>query len=41
VSDHRVVVPGGGIYSRSEGSGPPLVLIGGGSSKADPRAAGR
>ena len=30
MSDHRVVVPGGEIYYRSEGSGPPLVLIGGG-----------
>ena len=35
MSDHRVVVPGGEIYYRSEGSGPPLVLIGGGPSNAD------
>jgi pimeloyl-ACP methyl ester carboxylesterase len=39
VSDHRVVVPGGEIYYRSEGSGPPLVLIGGGPSNADTLAA--
>jgi pimeloyl-ACP methyl ester carboxylesterase len=30
-----VVVPGGEIYYRSQGSGPPLVLIGGGPSNAD------
>jgi pimeloyl-ACP methyl ester carboxylesterase len=35
VSDHRVVVPGGEIYYRSQGSGPPLFLIGGGPSNAD------
>jgi pimeloyl-ACP methyl ester carboxylesterase len=29
------MVPGGEIYYRSEGSGPPLVLIGGGPSDAD------
>ena len=39
MSDHRVVVPGGEIYYRSEGSGPPLVLIGGGPSNADTLAA--
>jgi pimeloyl-ACP methyl ester carboxylesterase len=39
VSDHRVVVPGGKIYYRSQDSGPPLVLIGGGPSNADTLAA--
>ena len=39
MSDHRVVVPGGEIYYRLEGSGPPLVLIGGGPSNADTLAA--
>jgi pimeloyl-ACP methyl ester carboxylesterase len=39
VSDHRVVVPGGEIYYRSQGSGPSLVLIGGGPSNADTLAA--
>lgn len=39
MSDHRVVVPGGDIYYRSQGSGPPLVLIGGGPSNADTLAA--
>ena len=32
---HSVAVPGGTIYYRMEGSGPPLVLIGGGPSNAD------
>jgi pimeloyl-ACP methyl ester carboxylesterase len=39
VSDHRVVVPGGETYHRLEGSGPPLVLIGGRPSNADTLAA--
>jgi pimeloyl-ACP methyl ester carboxylesterase len=34
-----VVVPGGEIYYRSEGSGPPLVLIDGGPCNADALAA--
>jgi hypothetical protein len=29
-TEHSVAVPGGTIYYRTEGSGPPLVLIGGG-----------
>jgi pimeloyl-ACP methyl ester carboxylesterase len=33
--EHSVAVPGGRIYYRTEGSGPPLVLIGGGPSNAD------
>jgi pimeloyl-ACP methyl ester carboxylesterase len=32
---HSVPVPGGTIYYRTQGSGPPLVLIGGGPSNAD------
>jgi acetyltransferase/esterase len=36
---HSVPVPGGTIYCRTEGSGPPLVLIGGGPSNADTLAA--
>jgi pimeloyl-ACP methyl ester carboxylesterase len=36
---HSVVVPGGTIYYRTEGAGPPLVLIGGGPSNADTLAA--
>jgi pimeloyl-ACP methyl ester carboxylesterase len=39
VSDHRVLVAGGEIYYRSQGFGPPLVLIGGGPSNADTLAA--
>jgi pimeloyl-ACP methyl ester carboxylesterase len=34
-TEHSVTVPGGTIYYRTEGSGPPLVLIGGGPSNAD------
>jgi pimeloyl-ACP methyl ester carboxylesterase len=34
-TEHSVAVPGGTIYYRTEGSGPPLVLIGGGPSNAD------
>jgi pimeloyl-ACP methyl ester carboxylesterase len=34
-TEHSVAVPGGEIYYRTEGSGPPLVLIGGGPSNAD------
>jgi pimeloyl-ACP methyl ester carboxylesterase len=34
-AEHSVAVPGGTIYYRTEGSGPPLVLIGGGPSNAD------
>jgi len=34
-SEHSVAVPGGTIYYRTQGSGPPLVLIGGGPSNAD------
>jgi pimeloyl-ACP methyl ester carboxylesterase len=32
---HTVAVPGGTLYYRTEGTGPPLVLIGGGPSNAD------
>jgi pimeloyl-ACP methyl ester carboxylesterase len=39
VSEHRVGVQGGEIYYRTEGAGPPLVLIGGGPSNADTLAA--
>ncbi|HEY5261055.1 MAG TPA: alpha/beta hydrolase [Solirubrobacteraceae bacterium] len=35
VTEHSVAVLGGTIYYRVEGSGPPLVLIGGGPSNAD------
>ncbi len=38
-TEHSVAVPGGTIYYRTEGSGPPLVLIGGGPSNADTLAA--
>ena len=38
-TEHSVAVPGGTIYFRTEGSGPPLVLIGGGPSNADTLAA--
>jgi acetyltransferase/esterase len=34
-AEHSVAVPGGTIYYRTEGTGPPLVLIGGGPSNAD------
>jgi pimeloyl-ACP methyl ester carboxylesterase len=34
-AEHSVAVPGGTIYYCTEGSGPPLVLIGGGPSNAD------
>jgi pimeloyl-ACP methyl ester carboxylesterase len=34
-TEHSVAVPGGTIYYRTEGTGPPLVLIGGGPSNAD------
>jgi pimeloyl-ACP methyl ester carboxylesterase len=34
-AEHSVAVPGGTIYYRTEGAGPPLVLIGGGPSNAD------
>jgi pimeloyl-ACP methyl ester carboxylesterase len=34
-TEHSVAVPGGTIYYRTQGSGPPLVLIGGGPSNAD------
>jgi pimeloyl-ACP methyl ester carboxylesterase len=34
-TEHSVAVPGGTIYYRSEGCGPPLLLIGGGPSNAD------
>ncbi len=37
--EHAVAVPGGTIYYRTQGSGPPLVLIGGGPSNADTLAA--
>jgi pimeloyl-ACP methyl ester carboxylesterase len=33
--EHSVAVPGGTIYYHTEGSGPPLLLIGGGPSNAD------
>lgn len=33
--EHSVAVPGGTIYYRTEGYGPPLLLIGGGPSNAD------
>jgi pimeloyl-ACP methyl ester carboxylesterase len=35
VAEHSVTVPGGTIFYRTEGSGPPLLLIGGGPSNAD------
>ncbi len=35
VTEHSVAVPGGTIHYRTEGSGPPLVLIGGEPSNAD------
>jgi len=35
VSQHRVMVPGGSIYYRTLGTGPALVLLGGGASNAD------
>jgi pimeloyl-ACP methyl ester carboxylesterase len=38
-TEHSVAVPGGTIYCRTQGSGPPLVLIGGGPSNADTLAA--
>ena len=38
-AEHSVAVPGGTIYYRTEGSGPPLVLLGGGPSNADTLAA--
>jgi pimeloyl-ACP methyl ester carboxylesterase len=38
-AEHSVAVPGGTIYYRTQGSGPPLVLIGGGPSNADTLAA--
>jgi pimeloyl-ACP methyl ester carboxylesterase len=34
-TEHSVAVPGGTIYYRTQGSGPPLLLIGGGPSNAD------
>jgi pimeloyl-ACP methyl ester carboxylesterase len=34
-AEHSVACPAGTIYYRTEGSGPPLVLIGGGPSNAD------
>jgi hypothetical protein len=34
-AEHSVTVPGGTIYYRTQGCGPPLVLIGGGPSNAD------
>jgi hypothetical protein len=34
-TEHSIAVPGGTIYYRTEGYGPPLVLIGGGPSNAD------
>jgi pimeloyl-ACP methyl ester carboxylesterase len=33
--DHTVQVPGGSLYYRTQGHGPPLMLIGGGPSNAD------
>jgi pimeloyl-ACP methyl ester carboxylesterase len=38
-TEHSVAVPGGAIFYRTEGSGPPLLLIGGGPSNADTLAA--
>jgi pimeloyl-ACP methyl ester carboxylesterase len=35
VTEHAVPVPGGTIYYRTHGTGPPLILIGGGPSNAD------
>jgi pimeloyl-ACP methyl ester carboxylesterase len=37
ISDHLAQVPGGSIYYRIQGTGPALVLIGGGPSNADTR----
>jgi pimeloyl-ACP methyl ester carboxylesterase len=39
VAEHSVAVRGGTLYYRTQGSGPPLVLIGGGPSNADTLAA--
>ena len=33
--DHTVQVPSGSLYYRTQGHGPPLMLIGGGPSNAD------
>jgi len=38
-TEHAIAVTGGTIYYRTQGSGPPLVLIGGGPSNADTLAA--
>jgi pimeloyl-ACP methyl ester carboxylesterase len=35
MSEHRVPMPGGSLYYRTQGQGPPLLLIGGGPSNAD------
>ncbi|HEY2281052.1 MAG TPA: alpha/beta hydrolase [Streptosporangiaceae bacterium] len=35
VQDHMVQTPGGSLYYRTQGHGPPLMLIGGGPSNAD------
>jgi pimeloyl-ACP methyl ester carboxylesterase len=35
ILDHSVAVPGGSLYYRTQGQGPPLVLVGGGPSNAD------
>jgi acetyltransferase/esterase len=35
VTQHRTEVPGGSIYYRTQGTGPALVLMGGGASNAD------
>ena len=33
--DHTIRLPGGALYYRMQGHGPPLMLIGGGPSNAD------
>jgi pimeloyl-ACP methyl ester carboxylesterase len=33
--DHTIQIPGGSLYFRTQGEGPPLMLIGGGPSNAD------
>jgi pimeloyl-ACP methyl ester carboxylesterase len=33
--EHSVQIPGGSLYYRTQGQGPPLVLVGGGPSNAD------
>jgi pimeloyl-ACP methyl ester carboxylesterase len=41
VAEHSVTVPGGTLFYRTQGSGPPLLLIGGGPSASHPNAVTR